>query len=318
MSRPSIRASESITCSRCACFWGRRRIDRSSRSVSSQNARSKSCARRPASKTPAPSVNRRSTSKAPGQLSGSWSRGGRLTQAQAEPQLSHRRCRLAPGPSAFVWMRGRWITPEDRADSPRVLVVNQTMARRFFPDSDPIGARYHGVDSPAQTPLTIVGVVADVATNGLERAETPAAYGPHTQRVQPFLRWLTFVVRTEGDPAAVAGALRAGVQTVDPRQPIFAVRTMDEIVARSLAERRFSLLLMAAFAGLTVILATLLAGCSRSASSSAGVRSACACRSARPAEGVQPGGPARSVDRRDRPRDWSSPPATRSAAWSSR
>ena len=81
--------------------------------------------------------------------------------------------------------------------------------------------------------------------------------GPDTQRVLPFLRWLTFVVRTDGDPAAVAGVLRTAVQSVDPRQPIFAVRTMDQIVARSLAERRFSLLLMAAFAALTVVLATL-------------------------------------------------------------
>ena len=183
---------------------------------------------------------------------------GRTYDSGAQPSLNYRTADAGYAQTIGLrLMRGRWITPEDRADSPKVLVVNQTMARRFFPDSDPIGARLTWVDSPAQTPLTIVGVVADVATNGLERAETPAAYGPYTQRVQPFLRWLTFVVRTEGDPAAVAGALRAGMQAVDPRQPIFAMRTMDEIVARSLAERRFSLLLMAAFAGLTVILATL-------------------------------------------------------------
>ena len=243
---------------------------------------------------------------------------GRTHDSGAQPSLNYRTADA--GYAQTIGLRlDAW--PLDYAGGSRRLAQSprrqQTMARRFFPDSDPIGARITGGQSGAN-PLTIVGVVADVATNGLERAETPAAYGPHTQRVQPFLRWLTFVVRTEGDPAAVAGALRAGVQTVDPRQPIFAVRTMDEIVARSLAERRFSLLLMAAFAGLTVILATLLPGCSRSESSSAGVRSACACRSARPAEGCSTwwsGKECRSSRSASR---LVSPPATRSAAWSSR
>jgi putative ABC transport system permease protein len=152
---------------------------------------------------------------------------------------------------------GRWITRDDRTGSPDVVVVNQTMARRFFPDRDPVGSRIQWVDTTAQGPLTIVGVVGDVATNGLERAETPVAYGPYSQRPFPFLRWLTFVARIDGAPEAAAGSLRAALQSVDPRQPIFAVRTMDQIVARSLAERRFSLLLMAAFAALTVVLATL-------------------------------------------------------------
>jgi putative ABC transport system permease protein len=183
---------------------------------------------------------------------------GRTYESGAQPTLNYRTTDAGYREAlALRLLRGRWITPDDRPDSPKVLVVNETMARRFFPDSDPIGARITWADSPAQGPLTIVGVVGDVATNGLERAETPVAYGPYTQRVFPFLRWLTFVVRTEGDPAVAGGPLRAAVQSVDPRQPIFAVRTMDEIVARSLAERRFSLLLMAAFAGLTVILATL-------------------------------------------------------------
>lgn len=153
--------------------------------------------------------------------------------------------------------RGRWITAEDRTDSPRVIVVNEAMVTRFFPDADPIGARMSWPDSSAQGAVTIVGVVGNVATNGLERAESPAAYAPYAQRVLPFLRWMTFVARTVDHPGAVADSLRAAVQTVDPRQPIYAVRTMPEIVSESLAERRFSLLLMAAFAALTVGLAML-------------------------------------------------------------
>ncbi|HYN08838.1 MAG TPA: ABC transporter permease [Vicinamibacterales bacterium] len=183
---------------------------------------------------------------------------GQEYESGAQPSLNYRTADA--GYLEAMGLRligGRWLTRDDRPGSPDVVVVNQIMARRFFPDRDPIGARIQWVDTKAQGPLTIVGVVGDIATNGLERAETPVAYGPYSQRPFPFLRWLTFVARVDGDPEAAAGSIRAAVQSVDPRQPIFAVRTMDQIVARSLAERRFSLLLMAAFAGLTVVLATL-------------------------------------------------------------
>jgi putative ABC transport system permease protein len=183
---------------------------------------------------------------------------GQAYQSGAQPSLNYRTADA--GYLEAIGLRligGRWISPDDRTGSPEVIVVNQTFAQRFFPNGDPLGARIQWADTNAQGPLTIVGVVGDVATNGLERAETPVAYGPYSQRPFPFLRWLTFVARIDGDPEAAAGSLRAAVQSVDPRQPIFAVRTMDQIVARSLSERRFSLLLMAAFAGLTVVLATL-------------------------------------------------------------
>jgi putative ABC transport system permease protein len=183
---------------------------------------------------------------------------GRSYEAGAQPSLSYRiadpRYLEAAG---LALKRGRWIAAGDGPDAPGVLVVNEAMARRFFPGGDPVGARITWPDSQAQGAVTIVGVVGDVATNGLERAEPPAAYAPYAQRVLPFLRWMTFVIRTEADPAQSAGAVRARVQSVDPRQPIYAVQTMDDIVSQSLAERRFSLLLMTAFAGLTVGLATL-------------------------------------------------------------
>ena len=183
---------------------------------------------------------------------------GRSYESGGQPSLSYRSADAGYRETVGLKLiRGRWITSDDRSDSPAVLVVNETMARQFFRDKDPVGARIAWADTKAQGPLTIVGIVGDVATNGLERAEPPVAYGPYTQRTFPFLRWLTFVVRTDAAPAASAAGVRAAIQSVDPRQPIFAVRTMDEIVARSLAERRFSLLLMASFAALTVVLAAL-------------------------------------------------------------
>ncbi|MGE5834967.1 MAG: ABC transporter permease [Acidobacteriota bacterium] len=183
---------------------------------------------------------------------------GRQYESGAQPSLFYRTADAGYLDTVGLRLvRGRWITRDDRPDSPNVIVINQTMARQFFPDRDPIGTRITWADTTAQPPLTIVGIVGDVATNGLERAEPPVAYGPYTQRVLPFLRWLTFVVRTDADPAAATSVVRVALQSVDARQPVYAVRTMDEIVARSLAERRFSLLLMTSFAALTVVLATL-------------------------------------------------------------
>ena len=104
---------------------------------------------------------------------------GRTYDSGAQPSLNYRIADAGYRETIGLRLtRGRWITPDDRADSPRVLVVNETMARRFFPDGDPVGARITWADTPAQGPITIVGVVSDVATNGLERAETPVAYGP--------------------------------------------------------------------------------------------------------------------------------------------
>jgi putative ABC transport system permease protein len=183
---------------------------------------------------------------------------GRGYESGAQPSLNYRTADA--GYREAIGLRlisGRWISPDDRTGSPDVIVVNQTFARQFFPNRDPIGARIRWADTKAQGPLTIVGVVGDVATNGLERGETPVAYGPYSQRPFPFLRWLTFVVRTAGDPEPAAAGIRTALQSVDPRQPVFGIRTMDQIVGRSLAERRFSLLLMSSFAALTVLLATL-------------------------------------------------------------
>jgi putative ABC transport system permease protein len=183
---------------------------------------------------------------------------GQAYQSGAQPSLVYRTADAGYLDTIGLRLvRGRWINHGDRVDSPNVVVINQTMARQFFPGADPIGARIQWADTRSAQALTIVGIVADVATNGLERSEPPVAYGPYTQRALPFLRWLTFAVRTGADPVLATPAIRRALQSVDARQPVYSVRTMDEIVARSLAERRFSLLLMTAFAALTVVLATL-------------------------------------------------------------
>ena len=185
---------------------------------------------------------------------------GRSYEAGSTPSLMYR----VTDPGYFDAMgmtlrAGRNLATSDLASSPLVVVINEAMARRYWPDGGAVGARFRWADNAkSQTQMvTIAGIVNDVATNGFEEAEPPAAYAPYTQRTVPFLRWLTVIVRTTGAPEGSVSAVRAVLQAVDPYQPIFAVRTMDEIVARAVSERRFALTIMTTLAALTVLLALL-------------------------------------------------------------
>ncbi|MGH9345747.1 MAG: ABC transporter permease, partial [Vicinamibacterales bacterium] len=154
--------------------------------------------------------------------------------------------------------RGRFLVPSDRAESPAVVLVNETLARTFFPDRDPIGRRIRmsGGDRPW---MTIVGVVGDVRQDGLDAVPASEVYLPHTQFI-PFwrdatLRTFTLVIRTAGDPASATEIVRRHVRELDPHLPISTVMTMDEVVARSVAERRLHMLLLGFFAGIALVLA---------------------------------------------------------------
>jgi ABC-type antimicrobial peptide transport system permease subunit len=104
--------------------------------------------------------------------------------------------------------------------------------------------------------VTVVGIVNDVRSFGLERAENPATYVPFTQRTLPFLRWMTFVARVSGNPASAFSPMRSALLDVDPEQPVTAMTTLDAAMRMLLAERRFNMLLMTIFAGVGVLLAT--------------------------------------------------------------
>jgi predicted lysophospholipase L1 biosynthesis ABC-type transport system permease subunit len=110
--------------------------------------------------------------------------------------------------------------------------------------------------SPDPQWVTLVGVVNDVRSLGLERDENPATYVPFTQRTLPFLRWMTFVARVSGNPASVFPPMRSALLDVDPEQPVAAMTTLDAAMRTLLAERRFNMLLMTIFAGVGVVLAT--------------------------------------------------------------
>ena len=128
-------------------------------------------------------------------------------------------------------LEGRAITEDDRRGSALVGVINRTMAERLWPGESAIGKRFEFADGRNAGWITVVGVAGDVATDGLEARESPAVYAPYVQRSLPFLRWMTFVVRTQGEVDRAMATIRARVQAIDPQQPIYAVGTMEATIA---------------------------------------------------------------------------------------
>jgi putative ABC transport system permease protein len=128
------------------------------------------------------------------------------------------------------------------------IIINETMARKFFPDEDPIGQRIRIIASPW---LTIVGVVGDVRHTGLSTQPNPEMYLSDLQ--EPFGS-MAVMVKTAGDPLNLAAAVREQVMAVDRDQPV-AVTTMDDIFSDSVGGQRFNMLLLSIFAALALILA---------------------------------------------------------------
>jgi predicted permease len=138
-------------------------------------------------------------------------------------------------------------TPEAPLES--FVVINETMARRFWPGRDPVGEKYiTGPWGPSPTWSTIIGVVGDVKQFGLDSEASLDEYFP---AVIP----LTIVVHTAGDPQSLAGPVRAAIQAVDPDVPVSEIRTMDQVLEESASSRRWTMALLASFAALAMALA---------------------------------------------------------------
>ena len=158
-------------------------------------------------------------------------------------------------------VRGREITDADTATSAPVVLVSESMAKQFWPNDDPIGKRLTLTFFPKQV-RQVVGVVGDVKDRGLDNQDPISTlYWPLTQFYVPEV-WgkfraigLALAVRTAADPASVTPAVRNAVHEISPATPLIDVRTMDELVAESLSPQRFNMLLLAAFAGLALVLA---------------------------------------------------------------
>jgi putative ABC transport system permease protein len=148
-------------------------------------------------------------------------------------------------------VRGRLFTAQDDAKAPRVAIINETMARQYFPNEDPIGKRIHITNGP-QTWREIVGIVADIKQYGVDKATSAQSYEPFAQA--PFTS-LNVVIRTSGSSAALLGALRPAVYAVDKDQPVGAIRPLEEIMAESIARQRFAMTLLTVFSAVALVIA---------------------------------------------------------------
>ncbi len=153
--------------------------------------------------------------------------------------------------------RGRAFDARDDENAPEVVAINEEAARRYWPGVDPLGQQLHlGVRmAEARSGMkTIVAVVGDVKSSRLDGTTAPEVYLPYAQHQ---VDSLTIAVRTMGDPMAFVPVARADLASLDRDLPLAGVRTMDEVVGRSIAERRFTMLLLATFACVAVMLAAI-------------------------------------------------------------
>jgi len=154
-------------------------------------------------------------------------------------------------------IRGRWFTAADTTGSQPVVVVNETLARTYFPNGEAIGGRLR-IGAQARPQAVVVGIVADERHNGVTAASKEKFYVPHSQWhvvSGNVVRNAFVVVRTPGDPSALAGPLVDAVRRLDPNVPVADVRPMREVVATALATPRLTGVLLGGFAGIALVLA---------------------------------------------------------------
>ena len=151
---------------------------------------------------------------------------------------------------------GRDFTELDREGQPRAVIVNETFVRQLLPGQDPIGSRINWArnDDPNAW-MTIVGVAGDVKHFGLNQPVDPAVYEPFSQNDEAWRKWMTLVIRTKLPQAAVVEDVKKQVWSMDSQIPVSAIQSMDDLLAVSVAEQRFNMLLLVCFAALAVALA---------------------------------------------------------------
>jgi len=153
--------------------------------------------------------------------------------------------------------RGRLFTNDDREGSPRVALLSESAARQYFPSEDPIGKTIKlgwGKGGPDRAGGEIVGIVADVKNDGLNESGTPEMYLPYRQWP---VSLMSIVMRTTTPPETLVEAARREVYAVDPNLPLASVRTLDQIVATSISQPRFYMLILTIFASVALALAAI-------------------------------------------------------------
>jgi putative ABC transport system permease protein len=153
-------------------------------------------------------------------------------------------------------LRGRDFLDEDTPDSMQVTIISNAMAKKFWPDEDPIGKQV-GPGSSRYPVATIIGIAADVRHLSVREEPGPEMYVLYNQKIWPSLLTMQFAVRTKENPASVAAGVREAIRSLDPDLPIAKVAPLTLLVGNSMTQPRFSMLLLAAFGVLAMILASI-------------------------------------------------------------
>jgi putative ABC transport system permease protein len=154
-------------------------------------------------------------------------------------------------------VHGRLFDQRDQRNSAPVMIISQAFAKKYFPNEDPLGRKIElgggepGADRKRYDTREVVGVVGDIRTSNLARAPQPSFYVPISQ-----MMWgpPTIIVRTAGDPEALAPALKKVIASMDPEAPLHDIRTMDDCLALDLGRARFQTVLLGIFAAIALLL----------------------------------------------------------------
>lgn len=172
-----------------------------------------------------------------------------------KPPHAHIRA-IAPGyfnVMSVPLVAGRDFNQADTNDSIPVVIVNETFARGFFSSGDAIGKRIKiGAPTSPRPWMQIAGIIKDIKSDGLDAEAIPEMYLPYAQNVGPAM---TLVARTANDPAGNVAAIRRAVQETDKDQPVYNIRTMKQLLAQSIAQRRFNMIMLGVFALIALLLA---------------------------------------------------------------
>jgi putative ABC transport system permease protein len=182
---------------------------------------------------------------------------GKEVPAGERPEIDFRRASTGYFQTMGIpLLSGRLVTEQDVINNTRSVLINEAMAKRFWPGEDPVGKRISTANSTGQQTQwqTIVGVVGSVRHLGLDVEPRPEIYY-HTNTVPPF--GPVVVIRTKGDPQRLISIARAKVRELDRDVPIANVNTMEQLVAQSVAQRRFGMFLVGIFAALALVLAVI-------------------------------------------------------------
>lgn len=147
---------------------------------------------------------------------------------------------------------GRNFTDQEATEARHVIIVNESLVRNYFPDEDPLGKKLIVNMMNEPVPSEIIGVVKDTKHEGLDKEPRAMVYWPHPELAYS---GMALVIRAERDPLNLAAAVQSEVQSIDRDQPIADIRTMDQLLASSIARSRFSMLLLTIFAAVALLLA---------------------------------------------------------------